>query len=61
MRATIFDEPRLDFGHGGSHQDPRAGIADYGPVDLGTSAAPTRIRVGLCRPSRGHLRRSQLA
>ena len=51
MRATIFDEPRLDFGHGGSHQDPRAGIADYGPVDLGTSAAPTRIRVGLVGPA----------
>lgn len=51
MRATIFDEPRLDFGHGGSHQDPRAGIADYGPVDLGTPAAPTRIRVGLVGPA----------
>ena len=51
MRATIFDEPRLDFGHGGSHQDPRAGIADYGPVDLGTAAAPTRIRVGLVGPA----------
>lgn len=50
MKATIFDEPELDFGHGGSHQDPRAGITDYGPVDLGTPAAPARIRVGLVGP-----------
>ena len=50
MRATIFDEPSLDFGHGGSHQDPRAGVADYGPVDLGTPAALTLIRVGLVGP-----------
>ena len=35
MKATVFDEPKLDFGHGGSHEDPRAGITDYGPVDLG--------------------------
>ena len=51
MRATIFDEPRLDFAHGGSHQDPRAGVADYGPVDLGTPTAPVRIRVGLVGPA----------
>lgn len=51
MRATIFDEPRLDFGHGGMHQDPRAGIADYGPVDLGTPIAPVRIRIGLVGPA----------
>ena len=51
MRATIFEEPKLDFGHGGSHEDPRAGITDYGPVDLGTPAAPARIRVGLVGPA----------
>ena len=39
------------FGHGGSNQDPRAGIADYGPVDLGTAAAPIRIRVGPVGPA----------
>lgn len=51
MKATIFDEPALDFGQGGSHVDPRAGITDYGPVDLGTVNAPTRIRVGLVGPA----------
>jgi len=51
IRATILEEPLLDFGHGGSHEDPRAGITDYGPVDLGTPAAPARIRVGLVGPA----------
>ena len=51
MKATVLDEPTLDFGHGGSHEDPRAGIADYGPVDLGTPGAPSRIRVGLVGPA----------
>lgn len=51
MKATIFDEPALDFGQCGSHVDPRAGITDYGPVDLGTASAPTRIRVGLVGPA----------
>lgn len=53
MRAKILDEPKLDFGHGGSHEDPRRGIADYGPVDLGAPRAPTRIRVGLVGPAEG--------
>lgn len=53
MRATVFEEPKLDFGHGGSHEDPRSGITDYGPVDLGTPGAPTRIRVGLVGPAEG--------
>ena len=51
MKATVFDEPMLDFGHGGAHEDPRAGVTDYGPVDLGMPGAPTRIRVGLVGPS----------
>lgn len=53
MKATILDEPKLDFGQGGSHEDPRLGIADYGPVDLGTPSAPTRIRIGLVGPAEG--------
>ncbi|MXW74581.1 MAG: hypothetical protein F4Z58_00890 [Acidimicrobiaceae bacterium] len=47
MKATIFDEPKLDFAYRSSHVDPRAGITDYGPVDLGVSNAPTQIRVGV--------------
>ncbi len=49
----VFDEPKLDFGSGGVHQDPRAGITDYGPVDLGTESAKSEIRVGLVGPSEG--------
>lgn len=51
MKAVVFDEPRLDFAHGGLHVDPRAGITDYGPVDLGTPGAPTLIRVGVVGPA----------
>jgi hypothetical protein len=47
MRATILDEPELEFGGGGRHIDPRHGIADYGPVDAGAVGAPTEISVGL--------------
>lgn len=53
MRAMVFDEPKLDFGSGGVHQDPRAGITDYGPVDLGTESAKGEIRVGLVGPADG--------
>ena len=51
MKATVFDEPELDFGGGGVHVDPRAGITDYGPVDLGTDSARSQIRVGLVGPA----------
>jgi hypothetical protein len=47
MRATVLDEPELEFGAGGRHIDPRFGIATYGPVDSGTDSAPSRIRVGI--------------
>jgi hypothetical protein len=51
MRATVLDEPELEFGAGGRHIDPRFGIANYGPLDAGTDSAPTRIRVGIVGPS----------
>ncbi len=51
MKATVFNEPMLDFGHGGAHEDPRAGVTHYGPVDLGMPGAPTRISVGLVGPA----------
>lgn len=50
MRATVLDEPELEFGAGGRHIDPRFGIANYGPLDAGTESAPTRIRVGIVGP-----------
>lgn len=47
MKVRILDEPELEFAGGGRHIDPRFGIVDYGPADLGSGRAPTAIRVGL--------------
>jgi hypothetical protein len=43
----ILDEPELEFGSGGRHIDPRYGIDDHGPVDLGTPSAPGEIKIGI--------------
>lgn len=53
MKATVFTEPELEFAGGSRHVDPRFGLADYGPVDFGTSGAPTDIRVGMIGPADG--------
>jgi hypothetical protein len=50
MHATILDEPNLEFGGGAHHVDPRAGVADYGPADLGITRAPGPIRIGFVGP-----------
>jgi hypothetical protein len=47
MQAEVIDEPELEFGGRGRHIDPRFGIGNYGPADLGAQAAPRAIRVGL--------------
>ena len=51
MRAEILDEPELEFGGGSRHIDPRFGISNYGPADLGAVGAPRAIRVGLIGPA----------
>ena len=51
MRAEVIDEPELEFGGRGRHIDPRFGIGNYGPADLGTQDAPRAIRVGLVGPA----------
>lgn len=53
MRADVFDEPQVEFAGGTRHVDPRFGVADYGPVDLGTPGAPRQIRVGIVGPAEG--------
>lgn len=50
MKSIILDEPELEFGGGGRHIDPRHGIANYGPVDVGTASAPSRIQIGIVAP-----------
>ncbi len=51
MQADVIDEPELEFGGRGRHIDPRFGIGNYGPADLGTQGAPQAIRVGLVGPA----------
>src|SRR5579859_3861399 len=51
MHAEVLDEPELEFGGSNRHIDPRFGITDYGPADLGAPDAPRAIRVGLIGPA----------
>ena len=51
MRAEVIDEPELEFGGPGQHIDPRFGIGNYGPADLGSQDAPRAVRVGLIGPA----------
>jgi hypothetical protein len=51
MHAEVLDELELEFGGGTRHIDPRFGIINYGPADLGTAEAPHAIRVGLIGPA----------
>ena len=51
MRADVLDEPELEFGGGSRHIDPRFGISNYGPADLGSADAPRAIRVGMIGPA----------
>ena len=46
MKATILDEPLLEFAGGGRHIDPKHGIADYGPADV-TDPTPRVVRAGI--------------
>lgn len=53
MKATVFEEPEVEFAAGARHVDPRFGVADHGPVDLGTPGAPRDIRIGIVGPADG--------
>lgn len=53
MKASVLDEPQLEFAGAWRHVDPRFGVADYGPVDLDAPGAPREIRVGLVGPADG--------
>lgn len=48
----MLPEPDLEFAYGARHPDPRAGIAAFGPLDLGHDTRPDRIRIGLVGPRR---------
>lgn len=42
-----LDEPLLRFHHGGEHDDPKTGIALYGPVGLSNGTHRGQVHVGL--------------
>lgn len=47
MKLSFLDEPELEFGNGGMHVDVRFGLAEFGPLDVGSATAPTELRLGL--------------
>jgi hypothetical protein len=47
MKATFLEEPELEFGYGGRHQEQRAGLMLHGPADVEFASRPTVMRVGL--------------
>lgn len=49
MKATVLEEPLLEFAGGGRHIDPRHGIADYGPADI-TEPTPRVVRAAIIGP-----------
>lgn len=50
LRARYLGEPLLEFGTGGLHDNPKAGIARYGPNSLGTPRHPRVTTVGFIGP-----------
>lgn len=52
LNATFIPEPRLVFGNGGKHVDPKAGLTWYGPAGhSGGSSGPASITLGFVGPS----------
>lgn len=51
MRATVLDEPMLEFGYAAHHREQRAGVVLGGPADLGMEGRKGEMRVGIVGPS----------
>lgn len=47
MKATFLEEPELEFGYGGRHQEQRAGLLLHGPADVEFASRPSTMRIGL--------------
>lgn len=58
IHMEVLDEPMLEFGNAGLHQEQRAGIIAHGPADVGIEGRCEAIRVGLVGDGRalGELR-----
>lgn len=53
MKATILEEPQLEFGFGQLSPDPHSGLALFGPYDSSQPGKPKSIRWGLIATSSG--------
>ena len=47
MEAQLIEEPELEFGFGGTHQDLRFGVMEHGPSDRGVDRKPSEIRLAI--------------
>lgn len=47
MRTEVLDEPLLEFGYSGTHQEQRAGLTEHGPADIAADSRPATIRLGI--------------
>ena len=47
MEAQLIDEPELEFGFGGMHQDLRFGVMEHGPSDHGMDRKPSEIKLAI--------------
>ena len=52
MQATVLEEPPLEFGYSGKHQEQRAGLAQNGPADIEMPGRKDEARVGLVGPTK---------
>src|SRR4051812_41186448 len=46
LACDWFEEPTLQFGNGGRHEDPTVGIALYGPWSLNTARHKSEVHIG---------------
>lgn len=47
MEIDVLDEPLLEFGYSGTHQEQRAGIVAHGPADVEMEGRTDAIRLGV--------------
>ncbi len=53
LSCEWYEEPKLQFGAGGLHEDPTIGIPLYGPWSLGTSRHKSEVHIGFIGTGEG--------
>ena len=51
ISLDIIDEPLIEFGYAGTHQEQRAGLTEHGPADIEMDDRLEEIRVGIVGPA----------